>query len=95
MAQETYGYTSIPEVCVCVSVKRGLSSGKRDLLHTQKRPTDILTYLSIVVVKAEGVSHGPHTMYLRLQVSKRDLSYGKRDLLYGKRDLLYGKRDLL
>ena len=45
MAKETYGYTSIPEVCVCVSVKRGLSSGKRDLLHTQKRPTDILTYL--------------------------------------------------
>jgi len=27
-------------VCVCVSVKRGLSYGKRDPLHTQQRPID-------------------------------------------------------
>jgi len=33
---------------VCVSVKRGLSYGKRDLLYAQKRPTDILAYLSTV-----------------------------------------------
>ena len=26
------------EVCVCVSVKRGVPCGKRDLLYTQKRP---------------------------------------------------------
>jgi len=43
--KETYRYTHIPEVRVCVSVKRGLSYGKRDLSHAQKRPTDILTYL--------------------------------------------------
>ena len=35
----------ISEVCVCVSVKRGLSYGKKDLLHTQERPTDIPAYL--------------------------------------------------
>jgi len=36
----------VAEVCVCVSVKRGLPYGKRDLLHAQKRPTDILADLS-------------------------------------------------
>ena len=33
------------EVCVCVSVKRGLPYGKRDLLNAQKRPTNVLAYL--------------------------------------------------
>ena len=59
MAKETYFYgkrdlfiwpkrptqMSIPEVRVCVSVKRGLPYGERDLLYAQKRPTDILAYL--------------------------------------------------
>ena len=33
------------EVCVCVSVKRGLPYGKRDILNAQKRPTNVLAYL--------------------------------------------------
>ena len=48
MAKETYQHshrTRIPKVSVCVSVKRGLPYGKRDLLYAQKRPTDILAYL--------------------------------------------------
>ena len=47
--KETYRYTDIPEVCVCVcvSVKRGLPYGKRGLFMWQKRPTDILTYPSV------------------------------------------------
>jgi hypothetical protein len=44
-ASDNFGSLSSAEVCVCVSVKRGLPYGKRDLLHTQKRPTDLLTYL--------------------------------------------------
>ena len=31
---------------ICVSVKRGLPYGKIGLLYAQKRPTDILAYLS-------------------------------------------------
>ena len=40
MPKETYRYTGIPEVCVCVRVKRGLPDGKRDLSYAQKRPTN-------------------------------------------------------
>jgi len=41
------------EVRVCASVKRGLPYGKRDLLHAQKRPTDILAYLKYAQVSKE------------------------------------------
>ena len=60
---------SIPEVCVCVSVKRGLPYGKRDLLYAQKRPTNVLAYLRYARVSKE-------TYYM----AKETYSYGKRDL---------------
>ena len=44
------------EVCVCVSVKRGLSYGKRDLLYAQKRSTNILAYLILVEVPVESAA---------------------------------------
>ena len=49
--------TSIPKVCVCTSVKRGLPHDKRDLLYAQKRPTDILAYLC----HARSVAHADKT----------------------------------
>jgi hypothetical protein len=53
MPKETYRYTVIPEVCVCASVKRGLPYGKRDLLYTQKRPTNTNTPEVCVSVKRD------------------------------------------
>ena len=90
----------MPEVCVCVSVKRGLSYGKRDLLHTQKRPTDVLTYLRSAYARYVLVSKETYNR------PKETYLYAKRDLLPQtylshvsassvKRDLLQGKRDLL
>ena len=46
-------WSRIPEVCVCISVKRGLPYGKRDLLYAQKRPIDILVYLRYAQVSKE------------------------------------------
>ena len=37
-----------------IPVKRGLSYGKKDLLYTQKRPTDVLVYLRSAAPAAGG-----------------------------------------
>jgi hypothetical protein len=63
--------TSRPEVCVCVSVKRGLPYGKRDLVYAKKRPTDILAYLRYAEVSKETYYKAKETYYTH----KRDLLY--------------------
>jgi len=68
---------SIPEVCVCVSVKRGLPYGKRDLLYAQKRPTNVLAYLRYARVSKETYYMAKETYYM----AKETYSYGKRGLL--------------
>ena len=62
----------IAEVCVCVSVKRGLPYGKRDLLYAQKRPTDILAYLKYAYAYASKEAY---------QMAKETYHTHKRDLL--------------
>ena len=75
---------------VCASVNRDPSYGKRDLLHTQKRPTDILTLLRYAEVSKETYSYGkrpqtsrrcrPRAVSDDAHVSKETYSYGKRAL---------------
>ena len=92
--EESYWYYgSMPEVRT--SVKRGLSYGKRDLIHRQKRATDTTeaclrsaqvskeTYYSS---KRDSIPHywytwGPH------KCQKRPIYMAKEAYLYGKRGL--------